>query len=696
MYSGRLGGMAASSPSKSGINTSTFDNDVRIQDDLFEHVNGGWLKTHEIPADRSIDGSMRELVDLAEAQVRAIIEEAAADAEPGTTNAKIGDLFASFMDEQHIEDLGVAPIAGELAAIAGCETKAQFAAALGVLGRTHGGSAFGVFVNNDNKDPDVNRAYFHQGGLGLPDEAYYREDQHAETREKYVEHVAEMLKLSGIASDFGVGTTEHVTDKDYREAAEKVMALETALAAHHWDQVKDREENLVYNPMSFTELSALAPEFNWDDWAAAIGVDKDQLGKVIVREPSFFEGFGKVWAEFPLDVWKLWAASHLITARANYLSDEVVQKSFDFYGRTLSGTPEIRERWKRGVSTVEGALGEAVGKVYVAKHFPPENKAGMDELVSNLIEAYRQSITDLDWMGSDTKAKALYKLDKTNPKIGYPKKWRDYSKLEIVPGDLVGNIRRVAEFETDREIGKLSKPVDRDEWYMPPQTVNAYYNPGLNEIVFPAAILQPPFYDLSVDDAVNYGAIGAVIGHEIGHGFDDQGSRYDGDGRLEDWWTPEDRAAFEDRTKALIAQYDAYVPKQLLPDGPNISGSFTIGENIGDLGGLTIAIKAYAISLAKKAGIEHPTPEQAAEALENAPVIDGYTGLQRLFLGWGQIWQSKARDELMALRVHTDPHAPAEFRCNGVLRNLPLFYEAFGVKSGDGLYLEPEQRVKIW
>ena len=691
----------------SGINPETFDPNIRVQDDLFEHVNGKWLETHEIPADRSIDGSMRDLVDKAETQVKAIIEEAAAsaaqdaagaqaDGEPQSINAKIGELYASFMDEKHINELGVAPIAGELASISECDTKAEFARALGVLGRTHGASAFGVFINNDAKDPDLNRTYFMQGGLGLPDEAYYREDQHGETREKYVQHIAEMLKLSGIASDFGVGTAEHVTNKDYQRAAEQVMALETKLAQYHWDQVKDREETLVYNPMSFDQLAQLAPEFNWDGWVQALGVDKGLLSTVIVREPSFFEGFGKVWAEFPLETWKLWAAYHLITARANYLTDKVAETSFDFYGRTLSGTPEMRERWKRGVSLVEGALGEAVGEIYVAKHFPPENKAGMDELVRNLIEAYRQSISSLDWMGEVTKAKALDKLEKTNPKIGYPNKWRDYRKLEIVPGDLVGNIRRIGEFETDREIGKLSKPVDREEWYLPPQTVNAYYNPGLNEIVFPAAILQPPFYDLNVDDAVNYGGIGAVIGHEIGHGFDDQGSRYDGDGRLEDWWTEADRAAFEERTKALIKQYDAYVPKQLLPDGPNLSGSFTIGENIGDLGGLTIALKAYGISLAHEAGIAHPTAEQATQALEDAPVIDGFTGVQRLFLGWGQVWQSKSRDELMALRIHTDPHSPAEFRCNGVVRNLPAFYDAFDVTPDDGLYLPPEERVKIW
>jgi len=681
---------------QSGLYLTQYDDNTRVQDDLFLHVNGKWIAEHEIPADRSIDGAFRALVDRSEEQVRDIIEGAAKDAEPGTIAAKIGDLYASYMDEDRIEDLGVAPIAGELASIAQCETKAQLAEAFGILGRTNGATPFGAGVSNDPKDPDVNRLFFVQGGLGLPDEAYYREDKHAEIREKYVDHIAKMLKLSGIAADFGVGTLEKVTDKDYEEAAKKVMDLETKLAAHHWDLVKDREETLTYNPMSFEQLANSAPEFNWDGWAQMLGLDTRKLTTVIVREPSFFEGFGKVWAETPLETLKLWAAYHLITARAGYLSDKVVQTNFDFYGRTLSGTPEVRERWKRAVSCVEGALGEAVGELYVSKYFPPENKVAMDQLVTNLLDAYRESISALDWMGPHTIEQALEKLDKFTPKIGYPKKWRDYSTLEIFNDDLLGNVRRAAEWETNREIAKLDKPVDRDEWYLTPQTVNAYYHPTMNEIVFPAAILQPPFFDINADDAMNYGGIGAVIGHEIGHGFDDQGSRFDGDGRLHDWWTDEDRAAFEERTKALIDQYDAFIPLQLQPDGPHVSGAFTIGENIGDLGGLAIAIKAYAISLAKKAGHEHPTPEQEAEALAHAPVIDGYTGLQRVFLGWAQVWQTKARDELVALRIATDPHSPAEFRCNGVVRNLDYFHDAFNVQPSDGLYLPPAERVKIW
>ncbi|MCL1800121.1 MAG: peptidase M13, partial [Promicromonosporaceae bacterium] len=367
-----------------------------------------------------------------------------------------------------------------------------------------------------------------------------------------------------------------------------------------------------------------------------------------------------------------------------------------FYGRKLSGTPEVRERWKRGVGATEGALDEAIGELFVEKYFPPSHKQRMDELVANLVTAYRESIKELEWMSPETKDHALQKLEMFNPKIGYPVKWRDYAKLEIDKDDLVGNMARAHEFEADRNFAKLGKPIDRDEWFMSPQTVNAYYNPGLNEIVFPAAILQRPFFTADAEDAVNYGGIGAVIGHEIGHGFDDQGSKYDGEGRLRDWWTSEDRAAFEARTKSLIEQYDAFVPEQLLPDGPHVNGALTIGENIGDLGGLGIAIRAYAIALAKKAGHAHPTPAQEAEALENAPVIDGMTGLQRVFLGWAQAWQSKGRDEIMELHLATDPHSPAEFRCNGTVRNLDYFYEAFDVAPTDGMYLAPADRVKIW
>ena len=684
---------------RTGIDKSKFDGDVVVGDDLFRHVNGKWLREHEIPADRPMDGAFRGLVDLSEERVRGIIEAAAAQAEPGSLNAKIGDMFASFMDTDRIEALGVSPLAGPLAAIAELDDKSAFAALLGTLARSGDGGAFGSYIDQDSKNPEVYRAYFYQSGLGLPDEAYYREDQHAEVRAKYVKHIARMLKLAGVASDFGVGTYDEVTDHDYQIAAERVMDLETKLAKHHWDVVKDREEELTYNPMPWADLKKSAPQFDFDAWSDAVGAGKysnDDGEVVVVREPSFFNGFGQLWASERFDAWKLWAAYHLITSYAPLLNDEMVEANFDFYSRTLSGTPEVRERWKRGVSAVEGALGEAVGEVYVSEYFPPGHKARMDELVENLVAAYRESIKALDWMGPETKLKALEKLEQFNPKIGYPKKWRDYSALEISPNDLIGNSVRSHAFSTDYELAKLARPVDRDEWFMTPQTVNAYYNPGMNEIVFPAAILQPPFFNADADDAVNYGGIGGVIGHEIGHGFDDQGSKFSGEGKLEDWWTAEDRAAFDKRTKALIEQYNQFVPKQLLPDGPHVNGAFTIGENIGDLGGLAIAIKAYAISLAKQAGHEHPAPAQEAEALANAPVVDGMTGLQRVFFGWAQAWQTKGRDQVMEMLIATDPHSPAEFRCNGVVRNVDAFYEAFDVKPEHALYLPPADRVKIW
>jgi putative endopeptidase len=460
------------------------------------------------------------------------------------------------------------------------------------------------------------------------------------------------------------------------------MDLETRLAGHHWDVVKDRDATLTYNPTTLAELIEQAPGFDWATWANALGAASGAVAALVVREPSFAEGFAQLWQSQPLADWQAWAAYHLVSARAPYLTDELVEANFDFYGRTLSGTQEVRERWKRGVALVQGALGEAVGEVYVARHFPPAHKARMDELVANLVAAYRESITGLDWMTPDTKAKALAKLEKFTPKIGYPAKWRDYSSLDITADDVVGNVRRSNVFDLNRELAKIGKPLDRDEWFMTPQTVNAYYNPGMNEIVFPAAILQPPFFDPDADDAVNYGGIGGVIGHEIGHGFDDQGSKYDGDGKLEDWWTDADRTEFERRTGTLIGQYDGFVPRQLRPDGPHVNGGLTIGENIGDLGGLSIALKAYRIAL--------------GGPLSDAPVIDGLTGVQRVFLGWAQVWQTKARDEERQRRIATDPHSPEEFRCNGVVRNIDEFHAAYATREGDELWLAPDQRVRIW
>jgi putative endopeptidase len=662
---------------RSGIDTSALDPDVRPQDDLFRHVNGPWLATHEIPADRAMDGAFRALHDAAEEQVRDIITDAAAAIERGDasgTQAQVGALFASFMDTERIEALGVAPLAPDLALIQGATTQAELTGVLGALQRTGGAAAQRFWVDNDAKDPERYVVYLVQSGLGLPDEAYYREDQYAAIRAKYTPHVERMLTIAGVTPE-SWGTTA-------REAAERVVALETKLAGHHWDVVRDRDATLTYNPMSLEALAEAAPGFDWRAWVTALGAPEGALDDVVVREPDFATGFADLWTSEPLVDWQLWMVYHLVTARAPYLTDEIVEANFDFYGRVLSGAQEVRERWKRGVSLVEGAVGEAVGQEYVARHFPPSHKAHMDTLVANLVAAYRESITNLDWMTEETKAKALTKLEKFTPKVGYPDKWRDYSGLVVEADDLVGNVRRSNAFDLDYELGKIGKPLDRLEWFMTPQTVNAYYNPGMNEIVFPAAILQPPFFDPDAEDAVNYGGIGAVIGHEIGHGFDDQGSKYDGDGRLEDWWTPQDRAEFETRTKALIDQYAAYRPVQLPVDGPRVNGALTIGENIGDLGGLSIAIKAYRIALGR--------------SLEEAPVVDGLTGLQRVFLGWAQVWQAKGRDEEVVRRLATDPHSPNEFRCNGVVRNVDEFYTAYGAAPDDALYLPPEERVRIW
>ena len=655
---------------RSGIDTSALDPQVRPQDDLFRHVNGRWLETHEIPADRAMDGAFRALHDRAEEQVRAIITELGEHAgEAGGTAAQVGALYASFMDTERVEALGLDPIADELRAIEAADTREALTAVLGELQRTGGAGAVAYWVDNDAKDPDRYVVFLHQSGLGLPDEAYYREDAYAPIRAAYRPHVARMLGLSGLSADAADA------------AAELVVDLETRLAAHHWDVVRDRDADLTYNPMTLAELAGRAPQFDWRAWAASMGAPEAALDQLVVREPDFAVGFAAVWAELPPEQWRAWLRYHLISARAPYLTDAVVHANFDFYGRTLTGATELRDRWKRGVSLVEGALGEAVGQQYVARHFPPAHKERMVELVGALIEAYRRSISALDWMGATTRAKALAKLDSFTPKIGYPDRWKSYEGLDIRADDLVGNVRRSHAYEQDRELRKIGRPVDRDEWFMTPQTVNAYYNPGLNEIVFPAAILQPPFFDPEAEDAVNFGGIGAVIGHEIGHGFDDQGSKYDGTGRLEDWWTEDDRAEFERRTGALIDQYSAFSPAQLAEPHP-VNGELTIGENIGDLGGLSIALAAYEISIGCP--------------LAEAPVIDGLTAAQRVFLGWAQVWQAKGRDEEVLRRLATDPHSPNEFRCNGVVRNLPQFHEAFDVQPGDALYLPPDQRVRIW
>ncbi|TQK29661.1 M13 family metallopeptidase [Arthrobacter sp. SLBN-53] len=646
---------------RSGIDLRYVDADVRPQDDLFGHVNGRWLADYEIPADRATDGAFRTLADRAEEQVRDIITSASAA--DGPDAQRIGDLYASFMDEAAVAQVGVAPLRAELDTIAAAADRDALAAVVGALQRTGVGGGAGVYVDTDSKDSTRYLLHISQSGLGLPDESYYRDPAHAAILSAYPEHIARMLTLV-----HGEG--------DHAATARRIVDLETKLAAAHWDVVKRRDADLTYNLRTFAELPSEAPGFDWAGWVGALGASPEE---VVVRQPDYLTAFAALWAGEDLQVWKQWLSWRLISARASLLTDDLVAENFAFYGRTLSGTEAIRDRWKRGVGLVESLMGDAVGKLYVARHFPPEAKSRMDELVANLREAYRVSITSLPWMTPQTRTRALEKLDKFTPKIGYPAKWRDYSALVIDAGDLYGNYRRGYALEYDRDLAKLGGPVDRDEWFMTPQTVNAYYNPGMNEIVFPAAILQPPFFDAEADDAANYGGIGAVIGHEIGHGFDDQGAKYDGDGNLVDWWTDADRTEFGQRTTALIDQYEQFTPRAL-DSSHHVNGAFTVGENIGDLGGLSIALLAYELSLGGK----------------EAPVIDGLTGVQRVLFGWAQVWRTKSREAEAIRRLATDPHSPPEFRCNGVIRNIDAFYDAFEVGTDDELYLEPERRVRIW
>jgi putative endopeptidase len=638
--------------------------DIRPQDDLFGHVNGRWLDETEIPSDRSAWGSFTVLADAAEEHVRRIIEELAeGEHEPGSNAQKIGDLYASFMDEERVEALGAEPIRGELEELGAVPDKTALAAYVGRLERQGGGGFFGAYVDTDDRNSERYVVNVLQGGLGLPDESYYREDKFAEVREKYLAHLERMFTLAGLA--------------DAGTAAQRVLAVETRLAEGHWARAETRDVIKTYNLRTLADLKQSAPAFAWDTWATELGADDQTLAEVVVRQPSFFEHFSHVLAEIDLEDWKAWTAIRVIRSAAAYLSSDFVDESFEFYGRTLNGTPELRARWKRGVAFVEGSIGEAVGEEYVARHFPPRAKEMMDDLVANLIAAYRTSIESLDWMTDDTKQRAYRKLETFRPKIGYPEKFRDYSALEVSPTDLLGNARAASAFETDRQLRKIGSPVDKDEWLMLPQTVNAYYNPGTNEICFPAGILQKPFFDADAEPAENYGGIGAVIGHEVGHGFDDQGSQYDDLGNLNEWWTEADRAAFKERSDKLIAQYDGYEPRDL--PGEKVNGALTVGENIGDLGGVTIGLKAYEISLGG----------------EEAPVVGGLTGRQRVFMSYAHIWRTKRRKEQMLQLITTDPHSPAEFRAN-IVRNLEEFHEAFDVQPGDGLWLDPEDRVRIW
>ncbi|TFD62145.1 peptidase M13 [Cryobacterium suzukii] len=647
----------------SGINQNELDPEVRPQDDLFRHVNGKWIARSEIPADKARWGSFTMLAEDAEKAVREIIVEAQT-APAGSLERKFGDLYTSFLDEERIEALGSTPLTADLKAVDAVTSISELLSTLGRLERGGVAGAFHLYVDNDPGNPERYLVFIAQGGIGLPDESYYREEKFAEIRTKYQEFLERMFTLAGFAGA--------------AERAARVFDLETELASHHWDKVSTRDSEKTYNLRTWGQVSALAAGADVDLWLAGLDAPAGAFEEVVVREPSYISGLATALSDDRLESWQDWLRWQVIRSSAAYLSGEFVEANFDFYGRTLSGTPQLRDRWKRGVSLVEGSLGEAVGRIYVERHFKPSAKESMDVLVANLVQAYENSISTLDWMTEETRTRALEKLRKFTPKIGYPVKWRDYSSLSINADDLISNVKAAGEFEFQRELGKIGKPLDRDEWFMTPQTINAYYNPGFNEIVFPAAILQFPFFDDARDPAANYGAIGAVIGHEIGHGFDDQGSKYDGDGRLIDWWTAEDKAAFELRTTALIAQFEGLEP-QAIP-GNTVNGALTIGENIGDLGGLSIAWKAYLLS---RNG-------------EDSPVIDGLTGAERFFLSWAQAWQMKLRDAEAIRLLAIDPHSPNEFRCNQIVSNIPAFYEAFQVGETDALYLAPEQRVTIW
>jgi len=650
----------------SGIATQYIEPSVRAQDDFFEHLNGKWLKSVEIPADKSTWGAFHQLRDDTLPQLRAIIERTAADknAAAGSEARKIGDFYASYMDEARLEQLGATPLKGEMNKIAALKSKAELPALFANLNRAGVTVPFTFFIHQDAKDSTKYVADLYQSGLGMPDRDYYLKQDDAklaDVRAKYQAHIEKMLALAG--------------SKTAAADAKAILDLETQLAKVQWTKVENRDPIKTYNKVEFSKLAALAPGYDWNTWLKASGL-QGKATYLIVSQPTYLKGFTDVLNSVPLATWKAYLQFQTVNSYANYLSKAFVDQRFSFNGTTLAGIPELEPRWKRGVSTLEASLGDAVGKLYVKDHFPAERKAHMEVLVKNLLAAYKDSIDTLDWMSPATKKEAQTKLAKFTPKIGYPNKWKEYTALTVKRDDLVGNVMRSRDVEYNRELNKLGKPIDRDEWGMTPQTVNAYYNPELNEIVFPAAILQPPFFDAKADDAVNYGGIGAVIGHEISHGFDDQGSQYDGDGNMRNWWTEEDGKRFGEKTKALINQYAAFSPLE----GYNVNGELTLGENIGDNSGLAIAYKAYKISLKGKP----------------APVIDGLTGDQRFYMGWGQVWRTKMREPAQIAQIKTDPHSPAQYRANGTLKNQPGFYEAFKVKAGDKMYLAPKDRVIIW
>lgn len=652
--------------SKSGIDLAGMDVSVRPQADLFAYANGSWLKNTAIPDDKSSWGSFNILHEKSLGQLQQIIEESANSNQSGGANAKISAFYRAWLNEEEIERKGLSPIANELTAINQANNFRDIVTLFGLHNEIGLDSPLNFWVGQDDKDSTRYIVYLSQSGLGLPDRDYYfdQTERGQEILSKYQTFIETLLSVSGLAQNNTVA----------KQAATRIIALESKLAKHHWTKVANRDSEKTYNKRTGQQVNQALNNYHFDVFSAGIGV-ADQAD-FIVQQPDYLNALNNLATEVDLQSWKDYFRFNLLISFAPYLNSPVEQAHFEFYNRTLNGQPEQQARWKRAISSINGHMGELLGQLYVAKHFPPEAKARVTELVNNLITAYRASILELEWMSPETKTKALVKLEQFTPKIGYPDKWKDYSTLLVVHDDLAGNIKRARVFNHTRQLDKLGQPVDRDEWFMTPQRVNAYYNPGMNEIVFPAAILQAPFFDLNADDAVNYGGIGGVIGHEIGHGFDDQGSKYTGEGNLENWWTDQDRKDFEQRTQQLVEQYERF---EALP-GIFINGELTLGENIGDLGGLSIALKAYVLSLKGEA----------------APIMDGFSGRQRVFLGWAQAWRVKRREELAEKLLKIDPHSPPNYRVNGVVPNIDGYYTAFDVQPGDPLYLPPDQRVKIW
>ena len=653
-----------------GIDVDGMDRSVRPQDDLFRYANGGWLHHNTIPADRSSYGTFNILRDTSEADVRRIIEDAAAGRVQDPDAKRIGDYYAAYMDSTRVERLGLAPIQPDLDRIAAVQSKTELARYFAANSHGFGPSPVAGYVGVDDKNSSRYVFNLSQSGTGLPDRSYYLEDRFADDRAGYLTYLETIARLAGQPDPAG--------------SAQRVMALETDLARAQWTRVQNRDPEATYNPMSVADLEAAYPNIHFGtmfgEWGVAGTVDS-----VVVAQPPFLASLDSLMAAVPLETWTTYARVRTLSEVAGVLPSAYADARFDFFGRQLSGQQEDRPRWKKAVQATAGTLGESVGRIYVSRHYPDAAAARMDALIANLREAFRASITDLEWMSPETRQRALDKLNTYTYKIGHPAEYEAYAGLEVSPTDLVANLRSASEWRYNDQMSKLGTTPDRTEWGMTPQTVNAYYNPGFNEVVFPAAILQPPFFDVDADDAVNYGGIGAVIGHEFSHGFDDQGSQYDPQGNLKNWWTDADRAAFTEKTDRLAAQYDAYEPVE----GAHVNGKLTLGENIADLSGLTMAYRAWQRAL-------DTDGDGTVSASEQAPVIDGFTGDQRFFIGWARSWRVLSRDAALRQQVQTDPHSPGEYRANGPVGHLDAFYTAFDVQPGDKMYIAPEDRIRLW